>query len=98
MGTGMAQKVLAYDLGGTKVAVGVVDERGRVLEEMREPVRSADGKDAVVRQLSDMGLNLLKRHRGIRRVGMASAGPLIPDRGVLLDPTNLSAGGPSWGV
>ncbi|MCM2278803.1 MAG: ROK family protein [Oligoflexia bacterium] len=97
----MAQKVpqrfLAYDLGGTKVAVGIVTASGKVLEEVREPVVIEKGKAAVVRQLAELGQGLLKRHRGIRRVGMASAGPLDPATGMLLDPTNFTSIQGSWG-
>ncbi|MGZ3709324.1 MAG: ROK family protein, partial [Bdellovibrionota bacterium] len=90
-------KVLAYDLGGTKVAVGVVNRRGKVLDEIRVPVIIEEGKAAVLKQLGDLGLELLKRHREIRRVGVASAGPLDPEKGVLLDPTNFTSSKGSWG-
>ena len=72
--------VLAYDLGGTKVAVGVVDRAGRIIEEIREPVVYDQGKKAVIQQLADLGSALISRHREIRRVGMASAGPLTQRR------------------
>jgi glucokinase len=91
--------VLAYDLGGTKVSVGVVDAEGRVLEERREPVRAREGQDALLRQLSDLGREFLSRNPGVRRAGVASAGPLDPVAGTLLNPTNLSAhSGGDWGV
>jgi len=93
----MSQKVLSYDLGGTKVAVGVIDTRGKVLDETRVPVRISEGKAAVIHQLADLGLDLLKKHKGIKKVGFASAGPLDPSSGTLLDPTNFMTGGKSWG-
>ncbi len=89
--------VLAYDLGGTKVAVGVVNSKGQVIDETRVPVAVEEGKKAVIQQLADLGREFLKRHSGIKRVGMASAGPLDPDKGVLLDPTNLATAGETWG-
>jgi glucokinase len=85
--------VLAYDLGGTKLAAGVVDGRGRIVESTRIPAAFADGKDAVLRQMTDLGKTYLKNHPGIRRIGIASAGPLDPERGLLLDPTNFGG----WG-
>lgn len=91
--------ILAYDLGGTKVAVGVVNSKGKVLEEIRVPVATEKGKTGVIRQLGELGREFLKRHPKIRRVGMASAGPLDPETGVLLDPTNLvGKNGESWGA
>jgi len=89
--------VLAFDLGGTKLAVGVVDVRGKIVESIRVPTEVAGGKSAVVNQMVKLGKDFLARYPGIHRVGIASAGPLDPMQGVLLDPTNLSAGGPSWG-
>lgn len=93
----MSQKVLSYDLGGTKIAVGVVNSKGQVLEELRVPIRLDRGKSGVLKQLISLGSPLLKRHPEIKNVGIASAGPLDPTRGVLLDPTNFSYGGKRWG-
>ena len=91
------KKVLAYDLGGTKVAVGVVNEKGRILEEIREPVVFQLGKAKVIAQLADLGKKLIKHHPGIYRVGIASAGPLDAEKGLLLDPTNFVSEAGSWG-
>ncbi len=93
----MTQKVLSYDLGGTKVAVGVVNQRGRILDEVREPVVFAQGKNAVLRQLVDLGNSFLAQHPEIQSVGIASAGPLDPTAGVLLNPTNFSTNNVKWG-
>ncbi|MCM2321782.1 MAG: ROK family protein [Oligoflexia bacterium] len=91
------QKFLAYDLGGTKVAVGVVTSKGKVLEEHREPVVIQQGKTAVIAQLAALGKRLLEEHPEIRAVGMASAGPLDPATGELLDPTNFASPKGHWG-
>jgi glucokinase len=98
----MAQKVpkqvLAYDLGGTKVAVGIVDENGKVVEAKRVPVMLEKGKDAVLQQLIALGRDFLRRYPGVKRVGMASAGPLHPKKGLLLDPTNFASKKGPWGI
>lgn len=85
-----SKKVLAYDLGGTKVHVGVVDQKGRLIEDQRVPVNVEGGKNGVIKQLADLGNAYLEKYPEIRHVGMASAGPLDPRHGLLLDPTNLS--------
>ena len=89
--------VLAYDLGGTKVAVAVVNREGIVLEEAREPVPYDQGKAAVIQLLANIGLQLIARYPGIKRVGMASAGPLDPLKGMPLDPTNFASTEGTWG-
>lgn len=94
----MSQKVLSYDLGGTKVAVGVVNSRGRVLNEIRVPIQLEKGKNAVIQQLVDLGHHLLQDHPEVKKIGIASAGPLDPIRGILLDPTNfVTPDHKSWG-
>jgi len=90
-------KVLSYDLGGTKVAAGVVNSRGKILDEIRVPVEIEKGKTAVLNQLCDLGQQLLAKHPTIKSVGIASAGPLDPYKGVLLDPTNFASSKGTWG-
>ncbi len=93
------RKVLSYDIGGTKVHAAVVDEQARVLDEIRVAVDFSHGREDVFRQWIDAGRTLLLRHPEVSRVGVASAGPLDPARGLLLDPTNFaSASGETWGV
>ena len=94
----MTQKVLSYDLGGTKVAVAVVNSRGRILDEIRVPAEIPNGKAAVIRQLSDLGATLLALHPEVQKVGIASAGPLNPATGELLDPTNFAGPKGKWGI
>jgi glucokinase len=88
---------LAYDLGGTKVAAGVVDSKGKVITEVREPVVLEHGKQAVFEQLARLGKALLAQYPSIKRAGIASAGPLDPMGGVLLDPTNFASTAGTWG-
>ena len=42
--------VLAYDLGGTKIEVGVVDYKGRIKESIRTSVAMQLGKKGVLSQ------------------------------------------------
>lgn len=85
-----AAPILGFDLGGTKLAVGVVSPTGRVLDFTREPVVRGRGPDAVIARMTAVGRAFLAYYPRIRRVGVASAGPLHPESGVLLDPTNLA--------
>ncbi|MEK6706987.1 MAG: ROK family protein [Bdellovibrionota bacterium] len=91
------EHVLAYDLGGTKVAAGVMNSKGRILEEIRVPVALEQGKTAVINQLVEIGKKFLNRYPKIHRIGVASAGPLDPVKGMLLDPTNFASKTGTWG-
>ncbi|MFZ9595997.1 MAG: ROK family protein [Bdellovibrionia bacterium] len=93
----MTQKVLSYDLGGTKLAVGIVNRRGEVLESIQVPVLMEQGKQAVIQQLTHWGKELIKKHPTVQRAGIASAGPLDPVKGLLLDPTNFAGPQGTWG-
>lgn len=88
---------LAYDLGGTKVSAGAVTAAGKVLEEIRVPVQTEQGQKALMKQLGDLGKNILAKYPKIRCAGIASAGPLDPVKGFLLDPTNFTSTGETWG-
>jgi len=91
------KQVLAYDLGGTKIAVGVVDETGKILAAHREPALFKQGKKATLNQIINLGKGLIKKYPKIQHVGIASAGPLDPIKGILLDPTNFQGPDGPWG-
>jgi glucokinase len=89
--------VLAYDLGGTKVAVGVVNSNGKILAFHREVAFIKQGKKATLDQLIRLGKEMIKKFPAIEYVGVACAGPLDPVSGELLDPTNFSGPEGHWG-
>ncbi len=89
--------VLAYDLGGTKVAVGVVNQNGKILTWSREPALIKQGKQATLDQLIRLGRELISKYPKISSVGVASAGPLDTVNGNLLDPTNFQSPDGPWG-
>src|SRR5919201_299799 len=88
--------VLGIDVGGTKVAAGVVNDRGKILHKFRTPMSPSgtaeDGfaavKTAIEGVLHEDG-SLRARLGGI---GIISPGPLDPKRGVVINPPNL----PCW--
>lgn len=93
----MSEVVLSYDLGGTKLLAGVVDSKAKILEESRELVDVGQGKMGVITQMARMGKVFSTKYPQIKKAAVASAGPLDPNTGVLLDPTNLKTDGESWG-
>jgi glucokinase len=91
------QKVLSFDLGGTKIAAGVISSDGKIIEQTTTLALFEEGRDAVIQQLVELGNNFLSLFPEIRRIGIASAGPLDPSKGVLLDPTNFVSSKGRWG-
>lgn len=80
---------LAIDVGGTKIAVGIGNEKGQFLA---RDVMSTDpglSSDAVLDAIAEMAKTLQDRiKRPFKTIGLGSPGPL--DGPVLLDTANLS--------
>ncbi|ADB29782.1 ROK family protein [Kribbella flavida DSM 17836] len=87
--------VLALDVGGTKLAAGVVAADG-TLQSSFLSIGTAvhDGPQAVVGRLLDLGEKALAEagHPDIGAVGIGCGGPLDPRTGVILGPPGL----PGW--
>lgn len=86
--------VLGVDIGGTKVAVGIVDSNGNILARGRKPM-VADGSaeaglDAVISAIDS--LLATPEGRDVRSIGICAPGPLDPRAGVVVNPPNL----PCW--
>jgi glucokinase len=88
--------VLALDIGGTKLAAGVVDRSGRVHSFLVEPSLAQEGPEPVLVRLFALGRRAVDESRlgwaGIEGVGIGCGGPLDTEAGVLLSPPHL----PGW--
>ncbi len=88
--------VLGLDIGGTKLAAGVVAGDGRVLSQLTIPARKLEGPDAMIARLVGLGRDAVEGARvdwgRIRSIGISCGGPLDPINGIILTPPNL----PGW--
>jgi glucokinase len=87
---------IGIDIGGTKVAAGLVDSDGRITHKTRVPMNpagtAAAGFAAVVSAVEAI-YTLAPDARGtVTGIGLCSPGPLDPKQGVVLNPPNL----PCW--
>jgi glucokinase len=87
---------IGVDVGGTKVASGIVDSSGRILFQTRLPMMpSSDAQtalQAVERAIEEAGNACCERGLPIAGIGICAPGPLDPSTGVILNPPNL----PCW--
>ena len=83
------KKVIAIDLGGTKIAAAVVNEDGKILRLIKEPTELKMGWPGLKKQIVRICNELFKDHKTIKVIGVGSAGPLNAVDGTLLDPTNF---------
>src|SRR5262249_58171280 len=86
---------LGVEIGGTKVAAGLVDAQGEIRTQTRTPMIAegdpAKGLEAVTKAIEE----LLAKAGGLKRtagIGICAPGPLNPATGVIINPPNL----PIW--
>jgi glucokinase len=89
--------VLGVDIGGTKVAAGLVNARGEILFKVRVPMNvhgTAAEAMACVHQAIEAALaaNSKFSKLQVKGIGVASPGPLDPATGIVLHTPNL----PCW--
>jgi glucokinase len=84
------QQIIGVDIGGTKVAAGLVDSAGNILRKVRVPMNATGdamaGFAAVHEAIGELWSG------GVRGIGLCSPGPLDYRTGVILKPPNL----PCW--
>lgn len=88
--------MLCYDLGGTKLRAALVTRSGKIAAQKSQPVVQSKGFDGLLADFKSLADQLGPAPYGA--ISVASAGPLDPGRGELLDPTNFFTGNKSWGV
>jgi glucokinase len=89
------QLTIGIDIGGTKIAGGLVTGRGRLIRSAVVPTLAARGKDASLGQVYRMVEIMLKQaggKDGIRGIGICAPGPLNFRAGLVVNPPNL----PGW--
>ena len=88
--------VIGVDIGGTKVAAGLVDQSGVISHVTRVRMVSdrdaATGLDSVIEALDSLMAKAQQSHWIIRAIGICAPGPLDPNTGVVINPPNL----PCW--
>jgi glucokinase len=86
--------VVGVDVGGTKVAAGLVDCSGKIHAQNRMPMVASDaalGLAAVAAVIDELQRMSPGRDR-IRPIGICAPGPLNPTTGMIINPPNL----PGW--
>jgi len=87
----MRTHVLAVDVGGTKLAAGVVDAGRAIVSRAEVPTPVSDDPAAVTAALVDVARRVADPVRDIAALGIGSAGPVDPIAGTV-SPVNI----PAW--
>ncbi len=87
--------IIGVDVGGTKVAAGVVNAAGTILQQTRVPMiargTGTDGLSAVLQAIDSLRTDQ-SGLKSLAAIGICSPGPLDPTTGVIINPPNL----PCW--
>lgn len=83
--------ILGVDIGGTKVAVGLVDSAGKIVAQDRKPM-VANGTPEDALQAVIRAIDSLVGTAEVLSIGICAPGPLDPKTGIVLNPPNL----PCW--
>jgi glucokinase len=88
--------VVGVDVGGTKVAAGLVDRQGEIRAQVRTAMVVNAGAEAglaaVVSAIDLLFQNEPSARNLMHGIGICAPGPLDPNRGVVLNPPNI----PCW--
>lgn len=89
----MDQQVLAIDIGGTKIALALIDDQGTIRRELVVPTTRTDDPEAIFAPVAEGIGSILQDgdvDAGDLRVGVGSAGP-IDGPGGTVSPVNIGA-------
>ncbi len=79
---------IGVDVGGTKVAAGVVDERGQIIAQLRRSTPAAS-PSRTEQAIADVVTELLAHHE-VAAIGLGAAGFVDSDRATMLFAPNLA--------
>jgi glucokinase len=91
----MAKLIIGIDVGGTKVAGGLVTQKGRLVESQIVPTHADKGFRKSYAQIIHLIGRLVRAAGGkenVGGIGLCAPGPLNPKTGVVVNPPNL----PGW--
>src|ERR1700685_2913166 len=85
---------IGVDIGGTKVAVGIVDSEGKILTQLRHPMMANSTPEAALQSVIAAidSIRAVSISNTISAIGLCAPGPPDPISGVVVNPPNL----PAW--
>ena len=87
---------VGVDVGGTKIAAGIVDSHGKIVAQTRAPMNchgtDEEGLASVLAAIEALFTQDPAARKQVQRIGICAPGPLDPRTGVVINPPNV----PCW--
>lgn len=87
---------VGVDVGGTKVAAGIVDSHGKIIDHTRAPMNchgtGEEGLASVISSIESLYAQNPAVRKRVHSIGICAPGPLDPRTGVVVNPPNV----PCW--
>ena len=84
---------IGVDLGGTNIAVGIIDESGKLLCKKSVPTLAHRGEDAIIEDIAKVAKEIVSENgysmEDIKNVGVGSPGSVDSENGVIITACNL---------
>src|SRR4030095_4926483 len=84
--------VVGVDIGGTKVAAGLVTPDGEILRQTRTPMKSQGNAAAGLAAVEEAVRTILHGTHHVGAIGICAPRPLDPKKGIVINPPNLPCG------
>lgn len=85
--------IVGIDLGGTKIAAALSDEKGKIITDINVPTHASQGKNQVIKNIKRAINTLLSGKKSkLKAIGIGAPGPILYEKGIIINPPNL----PGW--
>ena len=85
---------IGIDLGGTNIAVGLVDENGKILHKESVPTGASRHYSEIIRDMAQLAIKVVKDAgvdmADIKSVGIGSPGSWDDENGILIYANNIN--------
>ncbi len=77
-------RVLALDIGGTSIKIGIINKHGEILESSEVPTFAKEGGEVLINRV----LDIIGRYDNIDRIGISATGQVDPIEGKIIFATD----------
>ncbi|WP_133016326.1 ROK family protein [Clostridium cuniculi] len=73
-------RILALDIGGTAIKIGIINEKGEIIDKSEVPTMAQEGGQALINRV----FNIISQYENIDRIGISTAGQVDHVKGKII--------------